>query len=236
MVTQEPETATTPPGGVPQAYFDDATRLHRWARAALAVSPVPVAGAVVTTILAPLVLSSDGAGTGSRLRAVTSLVVTGLVSLLVVGSLVAHVRSGDAPTVAGPTLVRPGEFVPAAAGAQSEVFIDDLVVGDCLAETDETLTASLVLTVTACDAPHHSQVYLVHEFPEGDFPGRAVIDEMDRLCDEGFAAWIGRPYARSRLGYSYYYPDERTWAASRKAQCIVTAADASSGTFQGSDR
>ncbi len=223
---------------VPAQPEDDGAVSRRRAGWALGLAFVPfIGGAVGSVTLAALVLTGprDAVPRG-RGRAWAALGVNAAVLVLVGALLITD--DPELVTVQSMPQPRPASTeVPAGPVTQGEVFVEDLAVGDCVDEDFDAIDAVLTLTVTRCDGSHRGQVFLVQDLPDGEFPGDAAVEDQSyAMCDPGFEAWIGRPYASSSLSYVYYFPDAERWATDRTVQCIVTTPSPVTGTLQGSGR
>jgi hypothetical protein len=123
-----------------------------------------------------------------------------------------------------------------------EIDVTDLDAGDCV-ELDVDAEEVGELPRTACDEPHDGEVYLVDdvELERDEYPGLAAIaEEIDERCTgRAFEDYVGTPYVRSELAYSYLYPVESGWErGDREFVCVAVEADGSklSESVEGSGR
>ncbi len=108
-------------------------------------------------------------------------------------------------------------------------------VGDCFdvtkAQTD--LRKSLV----PCEQLHDDEVYAEFALSGEAYAGDdAVFDAARAGCIDRFAAFVGIPFAQSRLDVTTYHPSEQSWAeGDRRVVCAVwDPSTAVEGTLAGS--
>jgi hypothetical protein len=99
-----------------------------------------------------------------------------------------------------------------------------LMVGECL--TEEELERYLVgddFSVAACSDPHDYEVYVVHGYPAGAYPGEeAVSDELYDVCLGEFEGYVGRDYDSSALDFYRLWPEEGLWeSGTRIGECLL---------------
>lgn len=120
-----------------------------------------------------------------------------------------------------------------------EVSVEDLVVGDCLAEEFSGHEEN-VYTVSArpCDEPHNGEVFHDLELTEPEFPGDAEMSEIaDSTCYQAFEPFVGLTYEDSELDFYYYVPTAQTWKyGDRLVTCVLISPEDVSETLQGSER
>jgi hypothetical protein len=112
-----------------------------------------------------------------------------------------------------------------------EIDVTDLDPGDCV-ELDVGAEEIRELPRTECDEPHDGEVYLVDDvqLDREEYPGlSAIAAEIDERCTgEAFEDYVGTPYLRSELAYSYLYPVESGWErGDREFVCVAVEADGS---------
>jgi len=99
-----------------------------------------------------------------------------------------------------------------------------LSVGECVDEDQvERYLAGEPYAIVACDEPHDREVYFVHEWPEGPYPGDAeVADELDLVCFDEFEGYVGTSYETSSLDIWMLLPDAVVWKqGERYGECLV---------------
>ncbi len=122
----------------------------------------------------------------------------------------------------------------AAAGSRSDIFVNELQVGQCFDNPDEAGSSEavemLAVSLSVCDEPHDAEVYSVYELAGDDdtaYLGDSfVFDQASDGCANRFDEAIGTPYAQSSLGVFVIYPSATTWGAGdRQVACVATAGD-----------
>ena len=115
-------------------------------------------------------------------------------------------------------------------GASGDVWISDVVAGDCyVLDADERREAMAgYVTIVDCTEPHDGQVYAVVPVDFDTWPGKREVDdaaeagcrEKDVLLDD--AIWDA-----TGLNGNWYLPFEQDWdVEDHTAQCVVEADDA----------
>lgn len=103
-----------------------------------------------------------------------------------------------------------------------------LTVGECLNE--EELDRFLVgddFVLAACSDPHDYEVYVVHGYPAGAYPGEeAVSDELYDVCLGEFEGYVGRDFESSALDFYRLWPEQGLWeSGTRIGECLLVAVD-----------
>ena len=103
-----------------------------------------------------------------------------------------------------------------------------LMVGECL--NDEELDRYLVsddFSVAACSDPHDYEVYVVHGYPAGAYPGEeAVSDELYDVCLSELEGYVGRDFEASALDFYRLWPEQGLWeSGTRIGECLLVAVD-----------
>ena len=82
-------------------------------------------------------------------------------------------------------------------------------------------------SLASCDTPHDNEVYYVHEYAEGPYPGEdAVVSEMDNACLGAFEGYVGRDYETSSLDFGGIWPEQDLWeSGDRTADCLLYEVD-----------
>lgn len=123
-------------------------------------------------------------------------------------------------------------------GSDGEVIeSSDLGLGDCFddptaleAPSDEAFVSG-ELVLLACDQPHAFEVYHISAIAGAEYPGEdAVLVEVDQVCLDAFADFVGLPYAESVIEVIYYYPTQSTWTGRDDRSIICAASDGESTT------
>ncbi|MEA2024011.1 MAG: septum formation family protein [Actinomycetota bacterium] len=127
-------------------------------------------------------------------------------------------------TTTVPTIVAGGENGP--------------LVGQCIDrdELDKHMAGD-DFSFVSCGDPHDIEIYHIHEFDDGPFPGEsAVDDELNTQCKEAFWAYVGPDfdYDNSKLGVFRVVPTQGGWeSGDRIGECML--ADSESDKLTGSE-
>ena len=112
--------------------------------------------------------------------------------------------------------------------------VEDLKVGDCLAEIPDSAQVWTVKTV-ACEEPHTGEVFAQVTVPDVDFPGQdAIIEEYEGRCEPELG--IYSPAAAEDMSIALYslYPGEETWdRGHRTVTCIAMTLPPRTGSIKG---
>jgi hypothetical protein len=106
-------------------------------------------------------------------------------------------------------------FAAPDSGVQGEeVPLTELQVGDCI-EFPGNFDRSYTAIKVDCTQPHSQEVFAVSDFPAPDnapFPDFIEIDRrVAEVCRGAFEAYVGLPYERSRLDYTYLGLSAAAW-------------------------
>ena len=99
-----------------------------------------------------------------------------------------------------------------------------LAVGECIDDTElEHYFAGDEYLTTSCDGPHDNEVYYLHEYLPGPFPGEdAVSEELEDVCRGQFEGYVGRDYASSSLVIYRLWPGQDLWdSGERIGECLL---------------
>ncbi len=115
------------------------------------------------------------------------------------------------------------------AGVQTTVIATagndyELVVGECIDDDElESYFAGDDYETTPCDSPHDNEVYFVHEFAAGPYPGEdAVSEDLAGVCEGEFEAYVGRDYESSSLVIYRLWPGPELWdSGGRNGECLL---------------
>lgn len=100
-----------------------------------------------------------------------------------------------------------------------------LRVGDCLNPPSKVAAQVVTVSVIPCNRPHTQEVFaLVKDAGPSTYPGAESIQTVaNAKCLQYFAGYVGVPYQRSSLFYTYLLPSVRSWeAGDRTITCIIT--------------
>ena len=148
------------------------------------------------------------------------LLVAGILAVAVlVGAVVDRIEDSDTAS---------NTAVESAATTTVPVVEDGLAVGECLNE--EELERYLVgddFALAACDDPHDYEVYVVHGYPSGPYPGEeAVSDDLYDVCLGEFEGYVGRDFESSALDFYRLWPEQELWeSGTRVGECLLFAFD-----------
>jgi hypothetical protein len=144
------------------------------------------------------------------------VVVAGVLAVVVlVGAVVDATGDSDAPsdTAADSSTV-----------ATVSVVGSGLMVGECLNEDElDRYLVGDVFSVAACSDPHDYEVYVVHEYPSGPYPGAdSVSDDLYEVCLGEFERYVGRGLAVSGLDFYRLWPEQGLWdSGTRIGECLL---------------
>ena len=103
-----------------------------------------------------------------------------------------------------------------------------LNVGECLNddELDKYLSGG-DFSYVSCGDPHDFEVFFIHEFPEGAYPGDdVVIDDLKAVCRDQFDGYVGRDYESSALNTWSVWPGQGLWEnGNRIGECLLFETD-----------
>jgi hypothetical protein len=192
-----------------------AARATRLSAAAVAALVLGVAGFLLVTVPAGLVLSVVGlVRTRRHRRRGRGLAVAGLVLALVwsagAGGLAAVIasRTGSVDRDAQGRVTKPAQVSPG-----------DLRMGDCV---DTSKTGELTtVPVTPCGSRRSGKVYAVLTLAPGGWPGRSTVDaRAEAGCTTRYERAGKRATAPSRI--AYFGPSELGWRlGDRSVVCVV---------------
>lgn len=128
---------------------------------------------------------------------------------------------------------------------EQEVSVFALRVGDCLGtEAVDDLTSGETAPVVevdaiSCSQPHRFEAYHEFDLADGPYPGRDQIAELGMTgCEDAFRGFVGVPYRRSELAYTFFSPEESGWGIrdDRSVLCLLDAGGVATGTLRNSRR
>ena len=99
-----------------------------------------------------------------------------------------------------------------------------LLVGDCIDDDElQSYIAGNNYQTAPCEGPHDNEVYLVHEFPPGSYPGEdAVREDLLLICESEFEGYVGRDYESSSLDVYVTWPGSDLWTSGvRIGECLL---------------
>jgi hypothetical protein len=98
------------------------------------------------------------------------------------------------------------------------------MVGECLNEEElERYLGGDDFSLATCIDPHDYEVYVVHGYPSGPYPGEeAVSDELYDVCLGEFKGYVGRDYESSALDFYRLWPEQGLWdSGARIGECLL---------------
>ena len=118
---------------------------------------------------------------------------------------------------------------------RGDVWIEDVRVGDCLADgLEEEVT---LVKLVPCTERHQLETYAIFALPAGPFPG---LDDVDRLaeggCTKRFEEFVGVSYDDSELDFQFVTPVEEIWDDDRSVVCFLDTGEMTSGSQKNAQR
>jgi len=167
----------------------------------------------------------SGEGSWSRLPTWLLFVLVFVVGsvILVAGVFAVSVVTGsildgmDDPTATSDTTIVGATTVPATGG-------DGLAVGQCINDDElDKYLAGDAFSLESCDDPHDAEIYHVHEFPSGPYPGdETVVADLKSVCRATFEDYVGIDYETSALHFWALWPSQGWWeAGNRVGECAL---------------
>jgi len=102
--------------------------------------------------------------------------------------------------------------------------------GMCLNPPTPAQAELATVSVVHCSTPHTEEAYYLANYsPVNDnYPGPDPLETFAKgTCLQEFAGYVGTPYQRSSLFYTYLLPSVRSWAVGdRTVVCVVTSTGA----------
>lgn len=147
------------------------------------------------------------------------ILIAGVFAVVVVAGEI--LGDSDDPNDAVDTTIAAATTVPA--GGENGLAIGECIDSD---ELDKYLAGD-DFAVTACSDPHDAEVYYVHEFPAGPYPGDdAVVDELSTVCRGEFEGYVGLDYEASALNFWSLWPTQGFWeSGNRTGECALFDVD-----------
>lgn len=190
---------------------------------------VPLAS-VAAIVVGAVALAKERAG---RAFAVAGIVLGALWTLAGVTLVLT-----DAPQRFADSIREPADDLILSVDGEDTVW--DLTDGSCYNEVnvEEWDDTGPQLSIVDCAQPHEFEVYHETRLGHIQYPGDDSIFAMaDSACYVKFTSFVGRPYSASDLDYTFWAPDEITWAeGDRLIQCVVTDGPATVGSLEGARR
>ncbi|WP_433796082.1 DUF4190 domain-containing protein [Actinoplanes sp. CA-252034] len=136
--------------------------------------------------------------------AVAALVISGITLIISIGIVTGVVLSEVRDRVAG----------------IEDVEATDLKTGDCISDLDDAERV-FDMPVVSCIQPHRAEVYHVYQFPAGDFPGLAAVEEQsEERCGTAFEPYDTEENAD--LEVYFLFPESAlSWRQDRSVLCLV---------------
>ncbi len=111
-------------------------------------------------------------------------------------------------------------------------------VGDCV--NDGSMSGAVTrVPIVDCSGPHDAEAYASFTMAGDVYPGQAAIEKYgDEQCADAFATFVGVPFSKSSLNYTYYYPGDDSWQqGDRLILCeIYDQSGPVTGTLKGAER
>jgi Septum formation/Domain of unknown function (DUF4190) len=104
-------------------------------------------------------------------------------------------------------------------------------VGDCLTKFPEHTRAAA--ETGPCDAPHVGEVFAQFNLPSGDYPGGAVIEKYDRLCESELASDMSSAIADIAEAVVFGPTEEKWRDGDRALKCVARLDPPRSGPLPG---
>jgi hypothetical protein len=126
-----------------------------------------------------------------------------------------------------------------AAGCARGAEVIALEVGDCLDQSELEGSEVTQVETKECTEPHDAEVFASVGHADGDYPGRAAIEEFaEKECSARFEEFVGVPYAESEIYFSTLSPTEEGWdqADDRTSLCILLSETPVSESLKGAAR
>lgn len=117
----------------------------------------------------------------------------------------------------------------------SSKAVDDLAVGDCIADPGDAVEIMTIDTID-CDDPHSGEVFYNGQiFGYDTFPGDdGVYDAAAEQCYRQFPSYVGTPYEQSEFYFTVFTPTRTGWDdGDRGFSCVIVP---EFGTLDGSVR
>jgi hypothetical protein len=111
-------------------------------------------------------------------------------------------------------------------GKSKTVSVFKLSVGDCLVPPSKIQADLTSITVVACTQPHTQQVFAIARLSgssTASYPSTQVLDaQANGMCLNRFQQFVGIPYQRSKLFFTYMLPSVGSWSSGdRSIVCIA---------------
>lgn len=137
-----------------------------------------------------------------------------------------------------PAPVETPTLAPEPIAAAREVWVTDMVVGDCFGQPTDTDGIGWV-TVVDCRSPHAYEVFHLVEVPssDGEYPGDDAVGLLSLAICTGsrFEDYVGTSYESSRYYITSIDPGAENWArGDREVVCLLNLGDL--GEMTGSAR
>jgi len=177
-------------------------------------------------------------GTARRNRVAGTVVLAATILLTLTGcsageaddaEAIVQDASDDSTSASDPTTDDSVSDAGTTAADELPISVFELEVGTCFddpafaAEDASTIGETIAVQ---CFDPHDAEVYDTVAYTQSAddaFPGEdAVQGYADDRCFDRFEAFVGIPYAESRLDIATIWPTEQSWGqGDRQAVCVV---------------
>jgi hypothetical protein len=160
---------------------------------------------------------------GLAIAAITGVILVGVAAAVVLAASISISNSFEDTGAVGVSATETTEVSEATTSAPGDDYYG-LLVGDCIDDDElKSYIAGDDYETIPCDYPHGNEVYLVHEFAPGSYPGEdAVREDLLLICESEFEGYVGRDYESSSLDVYVTWPGSDLWASGvRIGECLL---------------
>ena len=157
------------------------------------------------------------------IAAITGVILVGVAAAVVLAGSISISNPFEGTGAVGVSATETTEVSEATTTAPDDDAYG-LLVGDCVDDDElESYIAGDDYETISCDGPHGNEVYLVHEFAPGPYPGEdAVREDLVSVCEDEFGGYVGRAYESSSLDVYVTWPGPDLWASGvRIGECLL---------------
>lgn len=193
-----------------------------------AANAIPPGGETPAASVPPSALPPANARPRSQSNWLVGITVVAVVGLIAAGIAAAVILAGSV------SITSPFEDSNEVEGNADTTIVTvaadtyGLLVGECIDDDElEHYFAGADYTTTPCAGPHDNEVYHVHEFAAGPYPGEdAASADLAAVCEDEFAAYVGRDYESSTLVIYRLWPGRELWdSGGRTGECLLYRRD-----------
>ena len=160
---------------------------------------------------------------GMAIAAITGVILVGVAAAAVLAGSISISNPFEDTGAVGVSATETTEVGEATTTAPDDDF-HGLLVGDCIDDDElESYLDGDDFETISCDDPHGNEVYLVHEFAPGPYPGEdAVREDLVSVCEDEFEGYVGRAYESSSLDVYVTWPGSDLWASGERiGECLL---------------